>query len=139
MLLFYSRRIGLAEGNAVPIIFGGKTTGKIGSYGVGLLNVLTDEFHDDLTDDDPVNVPRTNFSVLRLTKDISAGSRVGVMAVNKDEFGDYNRAGGLDFEYRPSDRLNVRGMWSRTFEPGMSGQNNAWYLGFTMAEQSVPC
>ena len=51
------------------------------------------------------------------------------MAVNKDEFGNYNRAGGVDFEYRPSDRLNVRGMWSRTFEPGMSGQNNAWYMG----------
>ena len=132
MLLFYSRRIGLAEGNAVPIIFGGKTTGKIGSYGVGLLNVLTDEFHDDTTDDDPVNVPRTNFSVLRLTKDIAAGSRIGVIGVNKDEFGDYNRAGGLDFEYRPNDRLNVRGMWALTAEPGMSsifGQNNSWYLG----------
>ena len=129
MLLFYSRRIGLAEGKAIPIIFGGKTTGKIGSYGVGLLNVLTDEFHDDITGDDPVNVPRTNFSVLRLTKDIAAGSRLGMIAVNKEEFGNYNRAGGLDFEYRPSDRLNVRGLWSRTFEPGMSGQNNAWYLG----------
>ena len=129
MLLFYSRRIGLAEGNAIPIVFGGKTTGKIGSYGVGLLNVLTNEFHDDLTDDEPVNVPRTNFSVMRITKDIAAGSRIGAMVVNKDEFGNYNRAGGLDFEYRPSDRLNVKGMWSRTFEPGMSGENNAWYLG----------
>ena len=129
MLLFYSRRIGLAEGNAIPIVFGGKTTGKIGSYGVGLLNVLTDEFHDDLTDDEPVNVPRTNFSVMRITKDIAAGSRIGAMVVNKDEFENYNRAGGFDFEYRPSDRLNVQGMWSRTFEPGMSGQNNAWYLG----------
>ena len=128
MLLFYSRRIGLAEGNAIPIIFGGKTSGKVGSYGVGFLNVLTDKFHDD-TDDDPIDIPRTNFSVMRITKDIAAGSRIGMIAVNKDEIGDYNRAGGFDFEYRPNDSLDVRGLWSRTFEPDASGQNNAWYLG----------
>ena len=129
MLLFYSRRIGLAEGNAIPIIFGGKTSGKIGSYGVGFLNVLTDEFHDANTEDDPLDVPRTNYSVMRITKDIASGSRIGMIAVNKDEIGDYNRAGGLDFEYRPNDNTDVRGLWSRTFEPGASGQNNAWYLG----------
>ena len=128
MLLFYSRRIGLAEGNAIPIIFGGKTSGKIGSYGVGFLNVLTDKFHDD-TEEDPIDIPRTNFSVMRITKDIAAGSRIGMIAVNQDEIGNYNRAAGFDFEYRPNDSLDVRGLWSRTFEPGMSGQNNAWYLG----------
>ncbi len=129
MLLFYSRRIGLAEGNAIPIILGGKTSGKIGSYGVGFLNVLTDEFHEDDTEEDPLEVPRTNYSVMRITKDIASGSRIGMIAVNKDEIGDYNRAGGFDFEYRPNDRLDVRGLWSRTFEPGASGENNAWYLG----------
>lgn len=129
MLLFYSRRIGLAEGNAIPIILGGKTSGKIGSYGVGFLNVLTDEFHETDTEEDPLEVPRTNYSVMRITKDIASGSRIGMIAVNKDEIGDYNRAGGFDFEYRPNDRLDVRGLWSRTFEPEASGQNNAWYLG----------
>ena len=129
MLLFYSRRIGLAQGNAIPIIFGGKASGKVGSYGVGFLNVLTNEFFDGTDEDDSIDIPRTNFSVMRITKDIAAGSRIGMMVVNKDEFKNYNRAGGFDFEYRPNDRLNVRGMWSRTFEPGMSGQNNAWYLG----------
>ncbi len=129
MLLFYSRRIGLAEGNAIPIIFGGKASGKVGSYGVGFLNVLTDKFHDANTEDDPLDVPRTNYSVMRITKDIASGSRIGMIAVNKDEIGDYNRAGGFDFEYRPNDSMDVRGMWSRTFEPGLSGQNNAWYLG----------
>ncbi len=135
MLLFYSRRIGLAEGNAIPIIFGGKTSGKIGSYGVGFLNVLTDKFQDD-TKDDPIDIPRTNYSVVRITKDIASGSRIGMIAVNKDEIGNYNRAGGLDFEYRPNDSLDVRGLWSRTFEPdatgesnAWTGQNNAWYIG----------
>ena len=35
LLLFYSRRIGLEEGRAIPIITGGKITGKMGPYGVG--------------------------------------------------------------------------------------------------------
>ena len=42
LLLFYSRRIGLAGGRAIPILGGGKMTGKIGPYGIGILNVLTD-------------------------------------------------------------------------------------------------
>ena len=128
MLLFYSRQIGLAEGNAIPNIFGGKTSGKIGSYGVGFLNVLTDKFYDD-TEDDPIDIPRTNYAVMRITKDIASGSRIGMIAVNKDEIGDYNRAGGFDFEYRPNDSLDVRGLWSRTFELDASGRNNAWYIG----------
>ena len=130
MLLFYSRRIGLAEGNAIPIIFGGKASGKVGSYGVGFLNVMTDKYYDaDPLLDDPIDIPRTNYSVMRITKDVASGSRIGMIAVNKDELGDYNRAGGFDFEYRPNDNMDVRGLWSRTFEPGASGQNDAWYLG----------
>ena len=129
MLLFYSRRIGLAEGNAIPIIFGGKTSGKVGSYGVGFLNVLTDEFYDADTEDGPLDVPHTNYSVMRITKDVASGSRIGIIAINKDEIDDYNRAGGFDFEYRPNDTVDVRGLWSRTFEPDASGRNNAWYIG----------
>ena len=132
MLLFYSRRIGLAEGNAVPIIIGGKASGKMGSYGVGFLNVLTDEFYREVEDEEEENVidiPYNNFSVVRVTKDGAAGSRFGMIAVNKDEAGYYNRAGGFDFEFRPNDSIDVRGMWARTFTPDMSGKNNAWYLG----------
>lgn len=129
MLLFYSRRIGLAEGNAIPIIFGGKASGKVGSYGIGFLNVLTDEFYTEVEDEDPIDIPYNNYSVLRITKDGAAGSRFGLIAVNKDEVGYYNRAGGFDFEFRPNDNVDVRGMWSRTFTPDMSGRNNAWYLG----------
>lgn len=129
MLLFYSRQIGFADGRAIPIILGGKASGKVGSYGVGFLNVLTDAYSEDPTEEDPIDIPQTNYSVLRITKDAAAGSRIGLIAVNKDEFGNYNRAGGVDFEFRPTDRLDVRAMWSRTFSPNMSGKNSAWYVG----------
>ena len=47
LLLFYSRRIGLAKGHAIPILGGAKMTGKIGPYGIGILNVLTNAFRDE--------------------------------------------------------------------------------------------
>ena len=132
LLLFYSRRIGLAEGHAVPIIGGGKITGKAGPYGIGIINVLADQFHTDpsVTDeDDIVDVSKTNYSVLRLKRDISKGSSVGIIGINKQGADAYNRAGGLDFTYRPTESFDIRGLWARTFEADVSGQNNALYLG----------
>ena len=127
-LLFYSRRIGIEDGHPIPIMGGGKLTGKMGPYGVGLLNVFTDKFRDK-TDPD-VNVPRTNYSVLRLTRDLFSGSRVGLININKQDSDDYNRAGGLDFSYRPVDKLEFRGLWARTWDSEADvGQGNAWYIG----------
>ncbi len=41
--IFYSRRIGLVDGQQVPIIGGGRVTGRIGSYALGVLNIATEE------------------------------------------------------------------------------------------------
>ena len=124
LLLFYSRRIGLAEERAVPIIAGSKITGKVGRYGVGVLNVFTDEFRDE-----EVAEPRTNYSVVRLTKDVFTGSLVGMIAINKQSADAYNRAAGIDFSYRPRKNLDIRGLWARTLDDGGSEQNDAFYLG----------
>ena len=108
-----------------------KASGKVGSYGVGFLNVLTDEFYEAGTDaDDSIDIPRTNFSVIRITKDIAAGSRIGgpwqsIKTNSEITIAQVASTSNID----PMIVLNVRGMWARTFEPGMSGQNNAWYLG----------
>ena len=135
LLLFYSRRIGIEDGQAIPILGGGKITGKMGPYGVGLLNVFTNEFHTDesITDpDEVVDAPRTNYSVLRMTRDLFSGSRVGLITINKQDSEHYNRAGGLDLSYRPADRLEIRGLWARTADSEDDadvGGNDAWYVG----------
>ena len=133
LLLFYSRRIGIEEGHAVPILGGGKITGKMGPYGVGLLNVFTNEFHTDESITDPdeiVDVLRTNYSVLRMTRDLFSGSRVGLIGINKQDSENYNRAGGLDFSYRPADRLEIRGLWAGTSDSDEDvGNGDAWYIG----------
>ena len=74
---FTAVSIGLAEGRAIPILGGGKMTGKIGPYGIGMLNVLTDKFQEDDTGNIPMRIcldePRTNYSVIRVNRDISTG------------------------------------------------------------------
>ena len=124
LLLFYSRRIGIEEGHAIPIMAGGKVTGKVGGFGVGLLNVLTDKYSADATSNaDAVDVNRRNYSVLRIKRDLFTGSSVGMIAINKQGLDTHNRATGVDFIYRPTGEINLRGLWARTFESSeISGQ-----------------
>ena len=134
LLLFYSRRIGLAKGHAIPILGGGKMTGKIGSYDVGILNVLTNAFKDEEFDfgQPPIDEPRTNYSVVRVNRDILEGSTVGGILINKTDGGTSNSTAGLDFSYRPTREINIQGLLSRTledFEVDLTRNSNAFFLG----------
>ena len=135
LLLFYSRRIGLAGGRAIPILGGGKMTGKIGPYGIGILNVFTDKYEKDASGVSPENIfsePRTNYSVVRVNRDILKGSTVGGILINKQDADAYNRTAGLDFSYRPTREINIQGLFSRTFEDfevDVDRNSNAFFIG----------
>ncbi|MSO45351.1 MAG: hypothetical protein EXQ59_01090 [Acidobacteria bacterium] len=69
--IFYSRSIGLtAGGRAVPVVGGGRVTGKAGAWSLGALSITTGE-------DAVSGVPQTNFSVTRLRRDILSKSAIG--------------------------------------------------------------
>jgi hypothetical protein len=70
--IFYSRRIGLSGAREVPVIAGGRLTGKIGPWGIGVLNMETD-------DEPTANALQTNFTVVRLRRDILRRSGVGAI------------------------------------------------------------
>ena len=72
-ILFFSRRIGLSRGQPVQVVGGGRVTGTIGKFGVGLLNIQTDELPS-------AGAASTNFSVVRLKRDILRRSSIGVLA-----------------------------------------------------------
>ena len=57
--IFYSRRIGLESGRAVPIIGGGRLSGRAGKWTIGALNIASDV-------DPVVNAARTDVTVLRV-------------------------------------------------------------------------
>jgi hypothetical protein len=121
-ILFYSRRIGLDRGQSVPILGGGRVTGRVGRFTVGALSVQTD--------DEPVSASReTNFTVLRLKRDIWRRSAVGVIATRRSisQFGpDENLAYGFDGTFRFFEDLSINSYWARTRTPGVSGDDTSY-------------
>jgi hypothetical protein len=109
MRLFFSRRIGLSDNaEAIPILAGTRLTGRQGRYSLGLLNIQQRE---------QGAVPSTNFSALRLRRDILANSDVGVVFLDNEQAGShYNRVGGIDANFRFG-FLNVNGYVAKTFSP----------------------
>jgi hypothetical protein len=84
-----------------------------------------------------LTVPRSNFSVLRMKQDVLARSNVGLIFVNKQTdlsgasgWGNYNRAGGVDFSYSPTPALNVQGFVARTWDSDMTKGGNAFWGRF---------
>jgi hypothetical protein len=92
--VFYSRKIGLNQGDDIPIIGGIKLAGKEGSTNLGVLSLQTAESG---------GLPSTNSSVLRVKQDVLESSYIGAMATSKISSGYYNYTGGVDGVYRAND------------------------------------
>ena len=125
--LFFSRRIGLDQGRAVPIVGGGRLTGKVGDFSVGAINIQTDDTR-------AANAPATNFSVLRVKRDILRRSRVGAIFTNRSVSlrGDgANQAYGLDGSFSFYDNVNLYGYYARTNTPGLQGKNESYQAAFS--------
>lgn len=97
---FFSRRIGLDDGEAIPIAFGARITGNLtDGLRVGVMDV-----HTRATDE----VDATNFFIASVQKRVLKRSTIKVLLNNKQAFGtgeeeNYNRTGGVEFEYTSED------------------------------------
>ena len=122
-LLFYSRRIGLNSGRVVPINAGGRVTGKIGKFGIGLLNIATSE-------DAASTSPSTNFSVVRLKRDVLRRSAVGIMLTNRTEsattVGGSNQGMGVDGTFNFFSNLTMGGYYARTKTTNVKGDEDSY-------------
>ncbi len=121
-LLFFSRRIGLSEDREVPILGGGRVTGRAGPYTIGLLNIQTDE--------DPENlVASTNFSVVRLKRDILDRSTIGVLGTHRSNAVDgpgSNSAYGLDTRLVFFSNFFIDAYYARTRTQGRTGNDTSY-------------
>jgi hypothetical protein len=121
--LFFSRQIGLADGSAVPILAGGRLSGKVGGVTVGALNIQTRELEQ-------VAVP-TNFSVARVLKELPNRSRIGALVVgrfNTDNTDDYNLTYALDGRLGLGDAVSIDGYVAQTQTPGLAGGEYAFSM-----------
>ena len=114
-VLFYSRRIGLdaATGREIPIDVGGRMTGRVGAFSVGLLNIRTG--------DAPEAAARaTNFSVVRLKRDLLRRSSVGAIFTRRSVSSHGPGASetyGVDGTFAFYDALSINTYWARTRTP----------------------
>ena len=120
--LFYSRRIGLRGSQVVPILGGGRVTGKVGPFDVGALAIRTDDETGTTADD-------TAFTVLRVKRDLLRRSSIGGIVTHRTRSLDgagTNAAFGADASFSFFDDLNLLGYYARTRTTGRSGRDASY-------------
>ena len=125
--LFFSRRIGIGdEGELVPIIGGGRVSGKIGQTNVGLLNMVTEAVAAQDT-------ARNNFSVARVNHNFSnSRSSLGGIFVGKNELGGaddaYNQVYAVDGKLGIGKKAVISGFISKSNSPDIEEDDHAFQL-----------
>ena len=124
---FFSRRIGLLEGEEVPMLAGTKLTGKVRGYDVGLLAA-----HTRATD----LVEAKNFLVARVKRNILKQSYVGGIFTSGDPAGSaFSRTSGADFRLFSSrflgkdQNFGIDGFLLKTWNERLNGKNNSFGFG----------
>lgn len=139
--LFFSRRIGIdGSGSPVPIIGGGRLTGRLGGTTVGLLQIFTDNT--------PTSLHGNSYSVARASRELSKRSRIGVLAVQRmatDSSDSYNRTYAADGRVGIGDAWTIDWWGAKSETPGRTGndlagsvrlgyQTSKWNNGFRYVE-----
>jgi hypothetical protein len=84
---FYSRRIGISQGQETPILGGARFQGKMGGTTLGVMVLQTSQ--TDFANS-------TNFSLVRLKQDLGEESSIGMLAIGSAQSGHFNGTGGVD-------------------------------------------
>ena len=122
--LFFSRRIGLESGKLVPILAGARLTGKAGPFDVGALRIQTGK-------DNALSVESTNFTVVRLRRDIFRRSGIGALFTRRSASpgaDGSNQTFGLDASLSFSQNLSLTAYYARTRTLGLPDDDRS-YLG----------
>jgi hypothetical protein len=120
--MFYTRRIGLNKNRVVPIDAGGRLTGKIGKYAVGLMNIQTG-------DEEVSASPSTNFSVVRVKRDILRRSSIGAMFTNRSASvaaPGANQAYGVDAAFSFFQNVGLGAYYARSETPGLRNKDDSY-------------
>jgi hypothetical protein len=128
--LFYTRRIGLDNGGVVPINVGGRLTGKLGKYAVGLMNIGT-------AGDAAFKAQPTNFTVVRLKRDVLKRSSIGAMVTNRSvgvSGTGSNAVYGVDGAFLLTQALTAGAYWAQSQTTGVTGSNQSYQGRLDYAE-----
>ena len=117
--LFFTRRIGIDTlGRPVPIIGGGRLSGRVGALTVGLLEIVTDEVAGAQA--------AQSYSVARVMKEVGARSRLGVIGIQRiaiDSTESRNGTYGLDARIGAGEKWTFDGWSAMTATPSLAGDD----------------
>lgn len=119
---FFSRNIGVVNNDPVDILAGGKVSGEYGGVDIGAETVRTDAGGGSGPQE---------LSVLRLSDEVDADSKLGMILTNGDPTGaTRNTVAGTDFQYHNSsvfggNSLEADAFYERSFSSGV-GQDDAF-------------
>ena len=124
--LFFSRRIGLESGALVPIRFGGRLSGKVGAFDVGVASIETDA-------DEVLDAESTNFTVLRVRRDVFARGSIGMLFANRSRSvvaDGSNQTYGVDGNVSIDD-IFLSGYYAETRTQGLTDDDHSYRASFS--------
>ena len=125
--MFFSRRIGLDDGQVVPVVGGGRVTGKVGAFDVGALNIQTDDVSS-------AGIESTNFTVVRLKRDVLRRSTIGGIFTNRSVslLGDgASQAYGFDGAFSFYENVQIVTYYAKTKTPAANERDTSYYGRFS--------
>jgi hypothetical protein len=124
--MFYSRRIGLNGSHVIPIDIGERVTGKVGPVGIGLMNIQTGDEAISAT-------PSTNFTVVRVKRDILRRSTIGMIFANRSKSvvaDGANQTYGVDAGFSLFQNVSLAAYYARTSTPDRRGDDASYFGRF---------
>ena len=129
VLPFFSRRIGLEDSVPVPIGGGGRLTGKLGGYSVGVLGLRTAAEGQYV---------RNDFSAVRIKRDVFGRSSVGMLFTDRRSSGTdtANQVFGLDANVAFAARNKADLFWVRSSDD-RAGESSSAYRAHVLLENDL--
>ncbi len=120
---FFSRRIGLSE----DILAGARMTGQLGRFSVGVMNIETGSKIGEI-----FGGPSANNTVARVRTGLFPRATAGAIFTNIQRDGEFNRAVGVDAQYRFWSSSEVEAWYTEVRDSDSDLNDAAGYAGFQL-------
>ncbi len=128
-VMFFSRQVGLQNGQQIPVIGGGRVTGRTGRYSIGALNIETG-------DNASIGVKATNFSTIRIKRDVLRRSNIGFVGTHRSrslkDDGSASLA-GVDGNFFLLTNVTASVFYARSMTPGVNDGASTYRGNFEYA------
>lgn len=122
-IMFFSRRIGLSNGQAVPVLAGGRVTGRSGAYSIGGVNIQSGNKAS-------ASAVTTNFTAVRVKRDFLRRSNIGVVGTHRQpSLGARNTLLGVDSNLFLFANVTANAYYARTDTSDRPSDGSASYRG----------